>query len=89
MTDPKPSDDDMTSATAMRDASAKRPFNPDGGEDEGGAPDDADDSSLRNDQKPITGNAAGSTGTDDGADRHRTEELTKAGRDIDPDDGSE
>lgn len=89
MTDPKPSAEDVSSASAMSAASAKRPFNPDGGEDEGGAPDGGDDSELRDDQKPITGNAVGSTSGDGGDDRHKIEKLTTAGRDIDPDDGSE
>ncbi|RYD21298.1 MAG: hypothetical protein EOP89_13530 [Lysobacteraceae bacterium] len=48
-----------------------------------------DDSELRDNQKPITGNAAGPTSGDGGDDRHTIEELTKAGRDIDPNDGSE
>jgi hypothetical protein len=88
MIDPKPSADDVSNAADMSAASAKRPFNPDSGEDEGGAPDGGDNRELHDDQKPITGNSAGSSG-DDGDDPHKTENLTKAGRDIDPDDGSE
>lgn len=80
---------DGTSGTDQSsDESAARPFNPDGGEDEGSASQDGDDSHLRDDQKPLdhTGNAG--AGVDDD-DPRKTEKLTKAGRDIDPDAGSD
>lgn len=64
---------------------AARPFNPDGGEDEGGASQDGDDSHLRDDQKPL--DHAGVSVDDN--DPKKTENLTKAGRNIDPDAGSD
>lgn len=69
---------------------AKRPFNPDGGEDEGSASHDGSDAHLHEDQKPQTVSSAGhDTAEVADDDPHKTEKLTKAGRDIDPDDGAD
>ncbi|KQT31036.1 hypothetical protein ASG29_16170 [Sphingomonas sp. Leaf412] len=69
-------------------SSAKRPFNPDGGEDEASTSHDGNDDHLHDDQKPITGTSShGDNLSDD--DPHKTEKLTKAGRPIDPDAGSD
>jgi hypothetical protein len=82
----------MNDSTHRRDpsgaTSAARPFNPDGGEDEGSASQDGDDSHLRDDQKPLdhAGDAGASVDDDD---PKKTEKLTKAGRNIDPDAGSD
>lgn len=66
----------------------KGAYEPKGGEDEGSAPNGTDDSHLHEDQKPINGTTkkADEAGNDD---PHKVEKLTKAGRDIDPDEGSD
>jgi len=74
----------------LHEDSAKRPFNPDGGEDESGASQDVNDTHLDQDQKPETGSsAAHDTAEVADDDAHKTEKLTKAGRDIDPDGGAD
>ena len=74
----------------LYDDAAKRSFNPDGGEDEGSASHDGDDEHLNEDQKPRTGSPAANDAADIADDDpHKTEKLTKAGRDIDPDDGAD
>lgn len=77
--------------TAQQHAdSAKRPFNSDGGEDEVSTSHDGNDDHLHDDQKPITGSIDGSdAGNVDKNDPKKTEKLTKAGRDIDPDAGTD
>lgn len=90
MTDNTPSDEDTANAKSMSEDSAKRPFNPDSGEDEASTSSDGDDGHLHDDQKPITGASSGKGADDvDEDDPHKAEKLTSAGRDIDPDDGSE
>lgn len=74
---------------SSRDESARRPFNPDGGEDEGSTSQDGREDHLHDDQKPIRGGTKAISGSVDSADPHKAEKLTKAGRDIDPDEGSE
>lgn len=83
-----PDQHNNTSAPSSED-SAKRPFNPDGGEDESSAPDGGNDEHLHDDQKPLhqqSSDRADEVGEDD---PHKAEKLTKAGRDIDPDEGSD
>lgn len=78
-------DDQMPS----NDDSAKRPFNPNGGEDESSAPNGAIDDHLHDDQKPLhQQNLDGDDQIDDD-DPNKVEELAKAGRDNDPDAGSD
>ena len=70
--------------------SAKRPFNPDGGEDEASTSHDGDESHLHDDQKPEAARTTKSDGNDvDADDPHKAVKLTKAGRDLDPDDGAD
>lgn len=51
---------DAADGTAVDEGkrSAQRPFTPDGGEDEGSAPDGRDDRHLHDDQKPVDQQAA-------------------------------
>lgn len=73
--------------------SAKRPFNPDGGEDEAGAPGRGDDTHLHGDQqsrsmKPEPSGSADKQPSDNNPTK--VEDLTKARRDdFDPDQGQE
>lgn len=69
-------------------ASAARPFNPDGGEDEASASQDGDEGQLHGDQKTSGRQQSGAEAVDDD-DPNKTEKLTKAGRDIDPDAGAD
>jgi hypothetical protein len=69
-------------------ASAARPFNPDGGEDEASTSQDGDEGHLHADQKPLERQQSGANAVDDD-DPNKTEKLTKAGRDIDPDAGAD
>lgn len=69
--------------------SAKRPFNPDGGEDESSAPDGTSEEHLHEDQKPLNGRTSRHADDVDQDDPHKAEKLTKAGRDVDPNEGSE
>lgn len=82
---PKQNDDQMPS----NHDSAKRPFNPDGGEDESSAPDGANDDHLHADQKPLHQQDTNRGDQIDDDDPNKTEKLAKAGRDIDPDAGSD
>lgn len=61
-----------------------KPYRPIGGEDEGSTEHDGSDEHLHDDQKPLP-----ASGAIDKDDRHKAEKLTKAGRDIDPDEGSD
>ncbi|WP_436805673.1 hypothetical protein [Sphingomonas sp. DT-51] len=69
-------------------ASAARPFNPDGGEDEASTSQDGDERHLHGDRKPLDRQQSGADAVDDD-DPNKTEKLTKAGRDIDPDAGAD
>jgi len=81
-------DDEKNQRDQAADASAARPFNPDGGEDEASTSHDGKDDHLHEDQKPIPTAGSGADESVDNDDPHKTEKLTKAGRDIDPDEGS-
>lgn len=89
----------------LYDQAAKRPFNPDGGEDEASVTEDGNDGDLKDDQKarPATSQSGGpqsdkglSSQTDedqasqvDADDPHKTEKLAAAGRDIDANGGAD
>lgn len=83
-----PDQHDKTSAPSNEN-SAERPFNPDGGEDESSAPDGGNDEHLHDDQKPLHQQSSGHADQVDEDDPHKAEKLARAGRDIDPDEGSD
>lgn len=80
--------DDSDTQIPSGAASAARPFNPDGGEDEASTSQDGDEGHLHADQKPLDRQPSGADAVDDD-DPNKTEKLTKAGRDIDPDAGAD
>jgi hypothetical protein len=89
----------------LYDDAAKRPFNPDGGEDEASVTEDGNDGDLNDDQKPLdaTSQSSGSQKDEsssaqadqdtasrvDADDPHKTEKLAEADRDIDANDGAD
>jgi hypothetical protein len=89
----------------LYDDAAKRPFNPDGGEDEASVTEDGNDGNLNDDQKPLgtTSQSSGSQTDEnrsspadpdtasqvDPDDPHKTEKLAEAGRDIDANEGAD
>jgi hypothetical protein len=68
------------------DDPARRPFNRDWGEDESSGPDGRNDDHLHDDRKPSNGRTPDQVDADV---RHKAEKLIRAGRNIDPDDGSD
>lgn len=74
--------------TADEAASAARPFNPDGGEDEASTSQDGDERHLHADQKPLD-QQPDSAGSFEDDDPNKTDKLTNAGRAIDPDAGTD
>jgi hypothetical protein len=64
-------------------------FNPNQGEDEGSAFNGSNDEEVHEDQKPLDPMSSGKADTVAENDPHKAEKLTEAGRDIDPDEGSE
>ena len=104
MTDTSPPGDGSNNHELYDDA-AKRPFNPDGGEDEASVTEDGNDGDLNDDQKPLiaTSQSSGSQKDEnmssqadqdvasqvDADDPHKTEKLAEAGRDIDANEGAD
>jgi hypothetical protein len=100
-----PGDDGGSNNNALYEDAAKRPFNPEGGEDEASVDEDGNDGDLNDDQKPLnaTSQSSGSRMDEhrssqadedtasqvDADDPHKTEKLAKAGRDIDADEGAD
>lgn len=71
------------------DDTARRPFNPDGGEDEASV-EDGNGDVVRDDQKPLNGAPSRLVDGKPDDDAHKTEDLTKAGRkEFDPNAGQE
>ncbi|MGP7794473.1 hypothetical protein [Sphingomonas sp. CLY1604] len=100
-----PGDDRGSNNHELYDDAAKRPFDPDGGEDEASVTEDGSEGDLNDDRKPLnaTSLSSGSQKDEnrsskadqdvasqvDADDPQKTEKLAKAGRDIDADEGAD
>ncbi|MBB4155301.1 hypothetical protein GGQ80_003221 [Sphingomonas jinjuensis] len=81
--------DQNDSQKPSNDDTARRPFNPDSGEDESSI-EDGNGNPTREDQKPLGGQSSDQGDGSSSEDAHKTENLTKAGRkNFDPNAGQE